>query len=206
MTRLPGHCAPRLTPEKTTAQTTPSRFTTVAHMWLFRPLVSACVAATSAALSAAWDGRPWQPPRGTAGGAGAAGGPAGAPAGGVWALARAGNAARPASAAALNTTRKDDRRFIMISSRKTGGFRVVERDRSRQIDGHHLVIQDRRHVDGDRLALTRGPRLAAGRQQRDARRPGTVRQRDPHALRADRDQFTQRSLHAHRVGEVHEMD
>ncbi len=32
MARLPGHCAPRLTPEKATAHTTPSRFTSVAHI------------------------------------------------------------------------------------------------------------------------------------------------------------------------------
>ena len=38
----------------------PSRFTIVAHMWLFRPLASADVAAVSAALSSAWLGSPWQ--------------------------------------------------------------------------------------------------------------------------------------------------
>src|SRR5205807_1446394 len=32
MTRLPGHCAPRFTPENATAHTTPSRFTMVAHI------------------------------------------------------------------------------------------------------------------------------------------------------------------------------
>ena len=53
MTRLPGHCAPRSTPEKATAHTTPSRFTIVAHIWLLRPLVSACVAASRAAFKAA---------------------------------------------------------------------------------------------------------------------------------------------------------
>src|SRR6185503_1061400 len=62
MTRLPGHCAPRSTPEKATAQTMPSRFTTVAHIWLLRPLLSACVAVSSAAFSAACDGRPRHAP------------------------------------------------------------------------------------------------------------------------------------------------
>ena len=32
ITRLPGHCAPRLTPENATAQTMPSRSTMVAHI------------------------------------------------------------------------------------------------------------------------------------------------------------------------------
>ena len=32
MTRLPGHCAPRLMPENATAQTTPSRSTMVPHI------------------------------------------------------------------------------------------------------------------------------------------------------------------------------
>ena len=44
ITRLPGHCAPRFAPENATAQTTPSRLTMVAHIWLFSPLVSAAVA------------------------------------------------------------------------------------------------------------------------------------------------------------------
>ncbi len=51
MTRLPGHCAPRLSPVNTTAQTTPSRSTIVAHMFMFRPLASASVAAASAAFN-----------------------------------------------------------------------------------------------------------------------------------------------------------
>jgi hypothetical protein len=34
----------------------------VAHIWLFRPLVSANVAATRAALRVDWLGSPWQPP------------------------------------------------------------------------------------------------------------------------------------------------
>ena len=48
MTRLPGHCAPRLTPVNATAQTTPSRSTIVPHMFIFRPLPSALVASDSA--------------------------------------------------------------------------------------------------------------------------------------------------------------
>ncbi len=64
MTRLPGHWAPRLTPEKATAQTTPSRLTRVAHIWLFRPLVSAAVAEAIAFFNAEKLGRfehekPW---------------------------------------------------------------------------------------------------------------------------------------------------
>ena len=51
ITRLPGHWAAAFTPENATAQTTPSRFTRVAHMWLLRPLVSAATAATRAALN-----------------------------------------------------------------------------------------------------------------------------------------------------------
>src|SRR2546423_1090914 len=35
MTRLPGHCAPRLLPVNATAQTMPSRSTMVPHIWLF---------------------------------------------------------------------------------------------------------------------------------------------------------------------------
>src|SRR5258707_14933783 len=57
MARLPGHWAPRFTPEKATAQTTPSRLTRVAHIWLFRPLVSAAVAAAIAFFSAEKLGR-----------------------------------------------------------------------------------------------------------------------------------------------------
>src|SRR5438128_1628612 len=52
MTRLPGHWAARLTPVKATAQTTPSRLTRVAHIWLFRPLVSAAVAEAIAFFNA----------------------------------------------------------------------------------------------------------------------------------------------------------
>src|SRR5437016_13959626 len=64
MTRLPGHWAARLTPEKATAQTTPSRLTRVAHIWLFRPLVSAAVAEAIAFFNAEELGRlehekPW---------------------------------------------------------------------------------------------------------------------------------------------------
>src|SRR5437762_14101019 len=64
MTRLPGHWAARLTPEKATAQTTPSRLTRVAHIWLFRPLVSAAVAEAIAFFNAEKLGRfehekPW---------------------------------------------------------------------------------------------------------------------------------------------------
>src|SRR5260370_4812298 len=64
MARLPGHWAPRFTPEKATAQTTPSRLTMVAHIWLFRPLVSAAVAVARAFCSAEKLGRfehaePW---------------------------------------------------------------------------------------------------------------------------------------------------
>src|SRR5439155_26476849 len=64
MTRLPGHWAARLTPGKATAQTTPSRLTRVAHMWLVRPLVSAAVAEAIAFFNAEELGRfehdkPW---------------------------------------------------------------------------------------------------------------------------------------------------
>src|SRR5438552_15060147 len=59
-TRLIVNSADRSEPENATAQTTPSRFTIVAHMWLLRPLVSADTAATSAALSCACVGRPAQ--------------------------------------------------------------------------------------------------------------------------------------------------
>src|SRR5260370_18473132 len=52
MARLPGPWAPRFTPEKATAQTTPSRLTMVAPIWLFRPLVSAAVALGRAVFSA----------------------------------------------------------------------------------------------------------------------------------------------------------
>src|SRR4029079_3260113 len=52
MTLLPGHCAPRLTPENATAHTTPSRSTIVPHIWLLSPLVSAAVAASSACFNA----------------------------------------------------------------------------------------------------------------------------------------------------------
>ena len=62
MTRLPGHCAPRFTPEKATAQTAPSRFTRVAHIWLFKPLVSAAVAETIADFNAEKPGRLEHPP------------------------------------------------------------------------------------------------------------------------------------------------
>ena len=44
ITRLPGHCVARSVPENATAHTTPSRSTMVAHMWLFKPLVSAGLA------------------------------------------------------------------------------------------------------------------------------------------------------------------
>src|ERR1700704_6106777 len=64
MARLPGHWAPRFTPENATPQTTPSRSTMVAHIWLFRPLVSAAVAVARAFFSAEKLGRfehanPW---------------------------------------------------------------------------------------------------------------------------------------------------
>ena len=52
MTRLPGHCAPRSVPEKAMAHTTPSLFTTVAHIWRSRPLDSAATALSSATLRA----------------------------------------------------------------------------------------------------------------------------------------------------------
>jgi integral membrane sensor domain MASE1 len=63
ITRLPGHCAALWFPEKATAHTTPSRFTTVAHIWLLRPLVSACTAAASAVLSWFCVGNPRQSAR-----------------------------------------------------------------------------------------------------------------------------------------------
>jgi len=64
MARLPGHWAPWFTPENATAQTTPSRLTMVAHIWLFKPLVSAAVAVARAFFSAEKLGRfehaePW---------------------------------------------------------------------------------------------------------------------------------------------------
>src|SRR5690242_1086927 len=58
MTRLPGHCDPRSSPENATAQTTPSRLTIVPHIWKSSPLLSAFTAAISALLRAAYDGRP----------------------------------------------------------------------------------------------------------------------------------------------------
>src|ERR1700716_1402708 len=61
MTRLPGPRAKRAATEKATAQTTPSRSTIVAHMWLFSPLFSSAVALSSALLSAAWLGSAAQP-------------------------------------------------------------------------------------------------------------------------------------------------
>src|SRR5215469_9024801 len=61
ITLLPGHWAPRFTPENATAHTTPSRSTMVAHIWLFNPLVSAAVAATSAAFRALYSGSPLHP-------------------------------------------------------------------------------------------------------------------------------------------------
>src|SRR5438270_897211 len=51
--RLPGPWAPRVAPENATAHTMPSRSTRVAHIWLFRPLVSVLTAVLSAALRAA---------------------------------------------------------------------------------------------------------------------------------------------------------
>src|SRR6202040_735574 len=60
MTRLPGHSAPRFTPENATAQTTPSRFTMVAHIWLLSPLFSAARAKANAVSRALWLGRPAQ--------------------------------------------------------------------------------------------------------------------------------------------------
>src|SRR5436309_3063828 len=62
ITRLPGHCEPRSAPENATAQTTPSRSTTVAHIWKSRPLVSTATALTSAAFNCAWLGSPTHPP------------------------------------------------------------------------------------------------------------------------------------------------
>src|SRR5262249_45085738 len=53
ITRLPGHCAPRLAPVNATAQTTPSRSTIVAHIWFFKPLASAALAASKAVFSVA---------------------------------------------------------------------------------------------------------------------------------------------------------
>jgi len=63
ITRLPGHSAERSVPENATAHTMPSRFTIVAHMWLLSPLVSVWTAASRAALSCGWVGRPRQPAR-----------------------------------------------------------------------------------------------------------------------------------------------
>src|SRR5690349_20678431 len=60
MTRLPGHCDPRSSPENATAHTTPSRSTIVPHIWKSRPLLSACTAAISALLSVAYEGSPEQ--------------------------------------------------------------------------------------------------------------------------------------------------
>lgn len=57
MTRLPGHRAPRLIPVNATAHTTPSRFTMLPHMFMFRPDPSVLVAVVSAAFRAAWLGR-----------------------------------------------------------------------------------------------------------------------------------------------------
>ena len=53
ITRLPVHWAPRFAPENATAQTLPSRSTRVAHMFRFKPLVSADTALTRADFSAA---------------------------------------------------------------------------------------------------------------------------------------------------------
>src|SRR3954469_60098 len=59
MIRLPGHSAPRFGPVNTTAQTTPSRFTTVPHSWFpnppFAPLPS-LTALVSAAFNLLWSG------------------------------------------------------------------------------------------------------------------------------------------------------
>jgi hypothetical protein len=60
ITRLPGHWAAAFTPENATAQTRPSRFTIVAHIWLFSPLVSAATAAISADFNCEWLGSPLQ--------------------------------------------------------------------------------------------------------------------------------------------------
>jgi hypothetical protein len=52
ITRLPSHCASMVPPENATAQTVPSRATSVAHIWLLSPLASAITAADSACFSA----------------------------------------------------------------------------------------------------------------------------------------------------------
>src|SRR5207302_2392589 len=59
MIRLPGHSAPRFGPVNTTAQTMPSRFTTVPHSWFpnppFAPLPS-LTALVNAAFNLLWSG------------------------------------------------------------------------------------------------------------------------------------------------------
>jgi hypothetical protein len=58
ITRLPGHWSPRLAPVKATAQTTPSRLTTVAHISRPNPPFPSAwlCAASSAAFTSACEG------------------------------------------------------------------------------------------------------------------------------------------------------
>src|SRR5438067_5148658 len=59
ISRLPVHCAARFGPVKTTAQTMPSRFTTVPHIWLPSPPFASwpsLTAAVRAAFNFAWSG------------------------------------------------------------------------------------------------------------------------------------------------------
>src|SRR5438477_8370313 len=58
MTRLPGHWSSRSPPVKATAQTNPSRSTTVAHMLRPNPPFATACAAASAACKWALSGRP----------------------------------------------------------------------------------------------------------------------------------------------------
>src|SRR5579884_1649001 len=58
MARLPGHWLPRSAPVKTTAHTTPSRLTTVAHMSRLKPPLDCWRAAVKALFKAAWLGSP----------------------------------------------------------------------------------------------------------------------------------------------------
>src|SRR4051812_42782297 len=61
ITRLPGNCEPRSAPEKATAHTTPSRFTTAPHISLPEPpFLSPCTTVFSASPSAATLGKPAQ--------------------------------------------------------------------------------------------------------------------------------------------------
>src|SRR5262245_10390278 len=73
------------------------------------------------------------------------------------------------------------------------------------VDGEHLMIADGRYNQRDAIAVPRDGNGSIRDEELRAPGPKTIRKPHAYPLLANRQELAERSLHHHRVGEIHQV-